>query len=154
MNKFHTLALKGMITKRKTQTAVEGFAQTEEFAYLLSSLNINRKPLDQWEFVQNKEKLKFYSRLPSFDILHNVFEHVFPFVAYRWSPRFSPHFKNLSWLYKNEINLTHHIKIFHIHIASVSPFLQFKGCFSACMVALDVQLAWTWRFMANNVTVF
>ena len=143
-----------MRTKRKTQTAVEGFAQTEEFAYLLSSLNNNRKPLDQLEFVENKEKLKFYSRLPSFDILHNVFEHVFPFVEYRWSPRFRPHFKNLSWLYKNKINLTHHIKIFHIHIASVSPFLQFKGYFSACMVALDVQLAWTWRFMANNVTVF
>ena len=83
VNKFQTLALKGMRTKRKTQTAVEGFAQTEEFAYLLSSLNINRRPLDQWEFVQNKEKLKFYSGLPSFDILHNVFEHVFPFIAYR-----------------------------------------------------------------------
>ena len=83
MNKFQTLALKGMRTKRKTETRVEGLAQTEEFAYLLSCLNINRKPLDQWEFVQNKEKLKFYSGLPSFDILHNVFEHVFPFVAYR-----------------------------------------------------------------------
>ena len=83
VNKFHTIALKGMRTKRKPQTAVEGFAQTEEFAYLLSSLNINRRPLDQWEFVQNKEKLKFYSGLPSLDILHNVFEHIFPFIAYR-----------------------------------------------------------------------
>ena len=81
VNKFQTLALKEMRTKRKI--AVEGFAQTEEFAYLLSSLNINRRPLDQWEFVQNNEKLKFYSGLPSFDILHNVFEHVFAFVAYR-----------------------------------------------------------------------
>ena len=45
-------------------------------------------------------------------------------------------------------------RIYHIHIASVPPFLQFKGYFSACMVALDVQPAWTWRFMANNVRVF
>ena len=81
MNKFHTLALKEMRTKRKI--AVEGFAQTEEFEYFFISLNINRKPLDQWEFVQNEEKVKFYSGLPSFDILHNVFEPVSPFVAYK-----------------------------------------------------------------------
>ena len=76
MNKFQTLALKEM------RTAVEGFAQSEEFGYLFSSL-INGKPLDQWEFVQNEEKGKFYSGLPLFDILHNVFEHVSPFVAYK-----------------------------------------------------------------------
>ena len=51
--------------------------------YLFSYLNINRKPLDQWEFVQNKEKVKFYYGLPSFDILHNVFEPVSAFVAYK-----------------------------------------------------------------------
>ena len=65
------------------RTAVEGFAQSEEFAYLFSSLNINGKLLDQWEFVQNEEKGKFYSGLPSFVTLHNVFEHVSPFVAYK-----------------------------------------------------------------------
>ena len=81
MDKFQTLALKEMRTKRKT--AVEGFAQTEGFAYLFSSLNNNRKPLDQWEFAKNEEKVKFYSGFPSFDILHNVFEHVSPFVAYK-----------------------------------------------------------------------
>ena len=70
-----------MKTKRKT--AVEGFAQTEEFAYSFSSLSNNRKPLDQWEFAKNEEKVKFYSGLPSFDILHNVFEHVSPLIAYK-----------------------------------------------------------------------
>ena len=84
MNKFQTLALKEVPENmQRGKTAVEGFAQTGEFACLFSSLNINPKPLDQWEFVQNEEKGTFYPELPSFDILHNVFELVSPFVAYK-----------------------------------------------------------------------
>ncbi|CAH3031998.1 unnamed protein product [Pocillopora meandrina] len=76
------LSFKGNEDEEKKLT-VEAGTQTEEFEYLFSSLNIDRKPFDWWEFVQNEEKAKFYTGLPSFDILQNVFEHVSPFVAYK-----------------------------------------------------------------------
>ena len=52
-----------MRAKRK-KTTVEAGTQTEEFEYLFSSLNIDWKPFDRWEFVQNEEKVKFYTELP------------------------------------------------------------------------------------------
>lgn len=82
-NKFQTLALKEMRTKRK-KTSVEAGTQTKEFEYFFSSLNIHQKLFDRWEFEQNEKKVKFYTGLLSFDILHKyVFEHVFLFVAYK-----------------------------------------------------------------------
>ena len=44
---------------------------------------MDRKPFVRWELVQNEEKVKFYTGLPCFDILQNVFEHVSPFGAYK-----------------------------------------------------------------------
>ena len=76
------LSFEGNESKEK-KTTVEAGTQTEEFEYLFSSLNIDRKPFDRWEFAQNEEKVKFYTGLPSFDILHNVLEHGSPFVAYK-----------------------------------------------------------------------
>ena len=34
--------------------------------YLFSSLNIDRKPFDRREFIQNEEKVKFYTGLPEY----------------------------------------------------------------------------------------
>ena len=87
------LSFEGNESKEK-KTTVEAGTQTEEFEYLFSSLNIDRKPFDRWEFAQNEEKVKFYTGLPSFDILHNVLEHVSPFVAYT-----SPEFDHISRIY-------------------------------------------------------
>ena len=76
------LSFEGNESKEK-KTTVEAGTQTEEVEYLFSSPNIDRKPFDRWEFAQNEEKVKFYTGLPSFDILHNVLEHGSPFVAYK-----------------------------------------------------------------------
>ena len=67
MNKFHTLVLKETRTKRN-KIAVEGFAQTEEFEYLFSSLKINRKPLVSENLYKRKKKLNF-----TLDCLPSIF---------------------------------------------------------------------------------
>ena len=46
---------------KERKTTVEAGTQTEDFEYLFSSLHIDRKPFDLWEFVQNEEKMKFYT---------------------------------------------------------------------------------------------
>ena len=74
------LSFEGNEDKEK-KTTVEAGTQAKEFEHLFSSLNIDRKPFDRWEFIQNEKKVKFYTGRPSFDILQSVFDNVSPFVA-------------------------------------------------------------------------
>ena len=115
---------------------IEAGTQTEEFEYLFSSLNIDRKTFDRWEFVQNEEKVKFYTGLPSFDILHNVFEHVSPFVAYK-SQNLTTFPEFIMTLIKLKLDAPHQDLSyrFNVSLSTVSRI------FSAWMVALDVRLA-------------
>lgn len=129
------LSFEGNESKEK-KTTVEAGTQTEEFEYLFSSLNIDRKPFDRWEFVQNEEKVKFYTGLPSFDILHNVFEHVSPFVAYK-SQNLTSFQEFIMTLIKLKLDAPHQDLSyrFNVSLSTVSRI------FSAWMVALDVRLA-------------
>ncbi|XP_068755908.1 uncharacterized protein [Montipora capricornis] len=100
----------------------------------LDSLNIDRKPFDRWEFVQNEEKVKFYTGLPSFDILHNVLEHVSPFVAYK-SQNLTTFQEFIMTLIKLKLDAPHQDLSyrFNVSLSTVSRI------FSAWMV--DVRLA-------------
>ncbi|XP_068691130.1 uncharacterized protein [Montipora foliosa] len=113
------LSFEGNESKEK-KTTVEAGTQTEEFEYLFSSLNIDRKPFDRWEFVQNEEKVKFYTGLPSFDILHNVLEHVSPFVAYK-SQNLTTFQEFIMTLIKLKLDAPHQ----DLSYRFMSPFLQF-----------------------------
>ena len=117
----------------KDKKTVEAGTQTEEFEYLFSSLNIDRKPFDRWEFVQNEEKVKFYTGLPSFDILHNVLEHVSPFVAYK-SQNLTTFQEFIIALIKLKLDAPHQDLSyrFNVSLSTVSRI------FSAWMVVLDV----------------
>ncbi|XP_068741732.1 uncharacterized protein [Montipora capricornis] len=130
-----SLSFEGNESKEK-KTTVEAGTQTEEFKYLFSSLNIDRKPFDRWEFVQNEEKVKFYTGLPSFDILHNVLEHVSPFVAYK-SQNLTTFQEFIMTLIKLKLDAPHQDLSyrFNVSLSTVSRI------FSAWMVALDVRLA-------------
>ena len=76
------LNLKEMMTKRKNhQLKLAHKLKSLKIYSALSTLTGNH--FDRWEFVQNEEKVKFYTGLPSFNILQNVFEPVSPFVAYK-----------------------------------------------------------------------
>ena len=70
-----TLAM-STATEKGTQTdgkvVVDTGTQSEEFDYLLSPRN-TKPPFDQWEFENDREKVKFYTGLPSFHILNTVF---------------------------------------------------------------------------------
>ena len=129
------LSFEGNEDKEK-KTTVEAGTQTEEFEYLFSYLNIDRKPFDRWEFIQNEEKVKFYTGLPSFDILHNVFEHVSPFVAYK-SQNLTTFQEFIMTLIKLKLDAPHQDLSyrFNVSLSTVSRI------FSAWMVALDVRLA-------------
>jgi len=61
----------------KRTTTDEAGTKTEELEYSFSSLNIDSKPFDRWEFAQNEEKVPSYTGLTSFDILNIFFERVF-----------------------------------------------------------------------------
>ena len=124
------LSFEGNESKEK-KTTVEAGTQTEEFEYLFSSLNIDRKPFDWWEFAQNEEKVKFYTGLPSFDILHNVLEHVSPFVAYKSQNLTFQEF--IMTLMKLKLDAPHQDLSYHFNV-SLSTVSRI---FSAWMVALD-----------------
>ena len=91
---------------------------------------------DGWEFVQNEEKVKFYTGLPSFDILQNVFEHVSPFVAYK-SQNLTTFQEFVMTLIKLKLDARHQDLSyrFNVSLSTVSRI------FSSWMVALDVRLA-------------
>ncbi|CAH3118147.1 unnamed protein product [Pocillopora meandrina] len=129
------LSFEGNENEEKKLT-VEAGTQTEEFEYLFSSLNIDRKPFDRWEFVQNEEKVKFYTGLPSFDILQNVFEHVSQFVAYK-SQNLTTFQEFVMTLIKLKLDAPHQDLSyrFNVSLSTVSRI------FSSWMVALDVRLA-------------
>ena len=122
------------MTKRK-KSSVEAGTQTEEFEYLFSSLNIDRKPFDRWELVQNEEKVKFYTASPCFDILQNVFEHVSPFVAYR-SQNLTTFQEFVITLIKLKLDTPNQDLSYRFNV-SLSTISRM---FSAWMVALDVRL--------------
>ena len=121
-----------MRAKTKKKTTVEAGTQTEEFEYLFTSLNIDQKPFDRWEFVQ----VKFYTGLPSFDILHNVLERVSPFVAYK-SQNLTTFQEFVMTLMKLKLDAPYQDLLyrFSVSLSTVSRI------FSAWMVALDVRLA-------------
>ena len=111
--------------KGKVATAT----QTEEFEYLFSShLNINRKPFDRWEFVNDDEKVNCYAGLPSYDILNTVFNHISPFVTYK-SQNLSRFQEFTMTLMKLSLDAPH-----HVFISTVSRI------FSVWMEALVVRL--------------
>ena len=129
------LSFEGNEDKEK-KTTVEAGTQTEEFEYLFSSLNIDQKPFDRSEFIQNEEKVKFYTGLPSFNILHNVFEHVSPFVVHKLQ-NLTTFQEFIMTLIKLKLDASHQdlSYCFNVSLSTVSRI------FSAWMVALDVRLA-------------
>jgi len=79
-------------TEKGTQTDSRMFVdigtQSEEFDYVVSPPNV-KPPFDQCELEKDNEKVKFYTGLPSFQILNTVFLQVSPYVTCK-----SQHFKS------------------------------------------------------------
>ena len=57
--------------------------QTAEFDYLFNDTRLSQKPFTEDYFAGDDEKVKFYTGLPSFDILKTTFEFIKPFVTRR-----------------------------------------------------------------------
>ncbi|PFX27942.1 hypothetical protein AWC38_SpisGene7348 [Stylophora pistillata] len=65
-----------------TVTKVDTETQTEEFDYLLNARQSGNKAPDR-EFFNTDEKVRFYTGLPSWEILEVVFEHVAKYITRR-----------------------------------------------------------------------
>lgn len=129
-----------MPNEKRIQTdevaCTETGTQTEEFDYLFSPPKHNDKPFDQCEFAHNEDKVRFYTGLPSFDILNTVFLQVFPY-AFRDSQNLTKFQEFAMTLMKLKLNMP--LKDlsyrFDVSMSTVSRV------FSSWMVALDVRLS-------------
>ena len=126
-------------TEKGTQTdgkvVVDTGNQSEEFDYLLSPRN-TKPPFDQWEFENDKEKVKFYTGLPSFHILNTVFLQVSAHVT-RKSRNLTTFQEFILTLMKLKLDLPFKDLSyrFDMSLPTVSRI------FTAWMVALDVRLS-------------
>ena len=115
----------------KTGTAT----QTEEFEYLFCT-SASRPPFNEMYFANDDEKVRFYTRLPAYDVLKTVYQNVSPFVI-RKSPTLSKFQECVLTLMKLKLNMPMHDLAyrFGISLPTVSRI------FLAWMVVLDVRLA-------------
>ena len=58
----------------------DAVTQTEEFDYIYAMKNMNRRPFDESHIAEDDAKVRFYTGLPSFDILKKTFNFVAPHV--------------------------------------------------------------------------
>ena len=126
-------------TEKGTQTdsrmVVDVGTQSEEFDYLVSPPNV-KPPFDQCELEKDNEKVKFYTGLPSFQILNTVFLQVSPYVTRKsqYLTTFQEFILTLMKL-KLDVPLKDLSYRFNVSLPTVSRV------FTAWMVALDVRLA-------------
>ena len=68
------------------KNSAEVSTQTEKFDFLDGEGNQcpKVKPLNEHEFTSDYEKVRFYTGLPSFEVLKTTFDHVAPFVSRKW----------------------------------------------------------------------
>ena len=109
--------------------------QTEEFEYLFRT-SASRPPFDETYFANDDEKVRFYTRLPAYDVLKTVYQNVSPFVI-RKSPTLSKFQECVLTLMKLKLNMPMQDLAyrFGISLPTVSRI------FLAWMVVLDVRLA-------------
>lgn len=116
---------------------VEQSCQTDEFDYLFTCSHEFTQTFEEAEFQNDDERVRFYTGLPSFDILMTVFNFISPYVARRsacltkfqefimvlMKLRLNMPFKDLAYRFKN------------ISVSTVSR------TFSVWMMAMDVRLS-------------
>ena len=109
--------------------------QSEEYDYLFTPLK-DHKAFDQHEFANNEDTVRFYTGLPSFDILNAVFLHVSPHVSHDTSTltKFQEFALTLMNL-KLDMPLKDLVFRFGVSLSTVSRV------FSSWMIALDVRLS-------------
>ena len=82
LNHEHTMVDAGTQTvnsdfKIKTQTRAA--TQTDEFEYLFKETVV--QPFTEQYFINNEDRVRFYTGLPGFDVLNTTFRFVSPFVS-------------------------------------------------------------------------
>ena len=109
--------------------------QSEEYDYLFTPLK-DHKAFDQHEFANNEDTDRFYTGLPSFDILNAVFLHVSPHVSRDTLTltKFQEFALRLMKL-KLDMSLKDLAFRFGVSLSTVSRV------FSSWMIALDVRLS-------------
>ena len=64
----------------ETESCKDACTQTAEFDYIFSNKNCEEKPFDEHYFANDDAKVRFYTGLPSFEILKKTFSFVAPHV--------------------------------------------------------------------------
>ena len=122
-------------TQTDSRMVVDVGTQSEEFDYLVSPPNV-KPPFDQCELEKDNEKVKFYTGLPSFQILKTLFLQVSPCVTRKsqYLTTFQEFILTLMKL-KLDVPLKYLSYCFNVSLLTV------LRVFTAWMVALDVRLA-------------
>ena len=64
----------------ETESCKDASTQTAEFDHIFSDKNCKEKPFDEHYFANDDAKVRFYTGLPSFEILKKTFNFVAPHV--------------------------------------------------------------------------
>ena len=84
----------------------DAVTQTEEFDYIYAMKNMTIRPFDESYFAEDDAKVRFYTELPSFDILKTTFNFVAPHVK-RNSLNLSKFHEFIMTLIKVRLNVPH-----------------------------------------------
>ena len=84
----------------------DAVTQTEEFDYIYAMKNMTIRPFDESYFAEDDAKVRFYTGLPSFDILKKIFNFVAPHVK-RNSLNLSKFQEFIMTLIKVRLNVPH-----------------------------------------------
>ena len=115
---------------------VEQSAQTEEFEYMFAQSSGNAQPFDHTEFENDNHKVRFYTGLPSYEILIKAFDHISAHVT-RKSLHLSKFQEFVMVLLKLRLNapLQDLAYRFRTSVSTVSR------TFAAWMVVMDARLS-------------
>ena len=135
-----SLDLRQTMVDQETQTVNEGIesqataTQTEEFDYLFKETVT--QPFTESYFVNNEDRVRFYTRLPGFDVLKVAFGFVSPFITRR-SKTLTLFQEFIMVLMKLRLNVPLQDLAFRFGV-SLSTVSR---TFSAWMIVMDIRLS-------------
>ena len=120
----------------ETESCKDACTQTAEFDYIFSNKNCKEKPFDEHYFANDDAKVRFYTGLPSFEILKKTFNFVAPHVK-RQSLHLNKFQEFVLVLIKLRLNVPHQDLAyrFDVSLTTVSRIL------SLWLMVMDIRLS-------------
>ena len=122
--------------QNETESCKDACTQTAEFDYIFSNKNCKEKPFDEHYFANDDAEVRFYTGLPSFEILKKTFNFVAPHVK-RQSLHLNKFQEFVLVLIKLRLNVPHQDLAyrFDVSLTTVSRIL------SLWLMVMDIRLS-------------